>query len=275
VVKFTPREIKKNVNVSSASPLREFFVLLGGIFGVVVLVYIVLGIALDVLVERMPARIEDAVGGFFIKTYRLEEPVTAAEIKTQELLDELGRYLPEKNLAFTVHIKESPDANALALPGGHIVIFSTLLDEVESENELAMILAHELGHFINRDHLRGLGRGLVLVVISTVFFGADSTVANVAQRTLITADLKFSRKQELAADNFALELLQRKYGHVAGACDFFERIKAKRDLPAFAKFLSTHPNPSDRIILLKEEIGRRGYLVKEKIPLEDIKLFLD
>ena len=45
--------------------------------------------------------------------------------------------------------------NAVALPGGNIVVFAGLLKEIKSENELAMILGHELGHFAHRDHLRG------------------------------------------------------------------------------------------------------------------------
>lgn len=268
MVRFTPREIKENVNISSVSPLREFFVLLGGIFGVIILVYLVLGIALDILVQRMPSELEQKIGKFLSRQYALKKTPDPNEVRIQALLDGLVAYLPENNFNFEVHIQQSPEVNAIALPGGHIVLFSTLLDEVDSENELAMILAHELGHFANSDHLRGLGRGLVLVAISSIVFGVDSTFVNIAQRALITAELKFSRQQEVAADSFALELLYKKYGHAAGAIDFFEHLESKQDAPRFFKFLSTHPHPGDRVTLLNEQIRQNNYTIGEKVPLE-------
>ncbi|MBL7085033.1 MAG: M48 family metallopeptidase [Candidatus Omnitrophica bacterium] len=266
-MKFTPRTFKENVNISPGSPLRDLFVLLGGILGALLLIYIILGFALDILVERMPAKFEKRIADFFSRTYGLETPSSPAGIKTQELLDDLVQYLPEEDSGFTVYLHESSDVNAVALPGRHIIVFSGLLEEIESENELSMILAHELGHFANRDHLRGLGRGLVLMFISAVLFGADSSFANFSQRALLAADLKFSRQQETAADLFAIELLYKKYGHVGGACDFFQRASAKSDLPRFGKFLSTHPYPLDRINILQRRIKRNGYPIKAKIPL--------
>jgi predicted Zn-dependent protease len=265
-MKFTPRGLKENVNVTPISPLRELFVLLGAILGALLVIYLVLGFALDVLVMRMPEGLEEKIGAFFSHSYRLKEP-SANELKIQKLLDEIASLVDEKELDLTVYVSDSPEVNALALPGGNVLVFSGLLEEIESENELSMILAHEIGHFINRDHLRGLGRGLVLVAISAVVFGADSTVANAAQRILLTTDLKFSRRQELAADKFAVRLLNKKYGHVGGAYDFFERVKAKRGEPRFLKFLSTHPASTDRITLLEAEIREKGYLSGDKVPL--------
>lgn len=266
-MKFTPRVLKENVNVSRSSPLRELFVLLGGIIGGLLIIYLVLGFALDILIDWMPAKLERAAGSLFGKIYKLEGPPSAKELEIQRLLDDLTMCFPERDMHFVVRVQESPDVNALALPGRRILIFSELLKEVKSENELAMILAHELGHFAHRDHLRGLGRGLVLVFISSVLFGVDSAVFDFAQKSLITAELKFSRQQEVAADMFALELLNKKYGHVGGACAFFEHIKGKEYSPRFLKFLSTHPYPLDRIKLLKEQIAKKGYLVQDVTPL--------
>jgi predicted Zn-dependent protease len=266
-MKFTPKELKKNVNVSAGSPLRELFVLLGGILTGLFLIYIILGITLDILVERIPAQLEKFSGNLFSKTYSLQQPSSSKEKKVQKILDSLVKDFPEKDLCFTVHIQDNKDANAVSLPGGHILIFSGLLKEIETENELTMILAHEIGHFVRRDHLRKLGRGLVLVFLSAVLFGADSGVVEFVQNALITAELKFSRKQEKMADKFALDLLYKRYGHVAGATDFFVRIQDKQNNSKFLKFLSTHPYARDRISFLKEQIRKKGYVIKEKIPL--------
>lgn len=266
-MKFTPRLLKEDVNISRSSPLRELLVLLGAIIGGLLIIYLALGFALDILVDRTPVKLERTAGNFFGKIYNLEGLPTAKELEIQRLLDDLTMYFPEKDAHFVVHIQEGADVNALALPGRHILIFSELLKAVKSENELAMTLAHELGHFAHRDHLRGLGRGLVLVFISGVLFGVDSAVFDFTQKSLITAELKFSRQQEVAADLFALELLNKKYGHVGGSCAFFEHIKGKEHSPRFLKFLSTHPYPSDRIKILKEQIAKKGYLIADQNPL--------
>lgn len=266
-MKFTPRLPRENVNISKVSPLRELFVLLSAVLGGVLIIYFVLGVALDIIVSRMPDQADKILGTFFSAHYNFEREPSPAEKETQKLLDDLVQYLPPRSLEFTVRIADNTQVNAMALPGGHILVFSGLISEIQSENELAMVLAHELGHFVHRDHLRGLGRRVVLVLLSVAFFGVDSPITELAQRTLATAELRFSRAQEEAADNFALHLLNKKYGHVAGATDFFDRLKDKQRRPRFLAYFSTHPHHRDRVVLLEAEIRKSGYIVKEKIPL--------
>lgn len=270
-MKFTPRQLEENVNISKTHPLKEFFVLLGGIFGILFIIYLVLGFTLDILVGRIPTEFEEKLANVFSRRFLWDKPFSEAEREAQKIVDELSNYIPQKSFVFRVHIAKDPQVNAIALPAGHIVIYTGLLKEIESENELTMVLAHELGHYIHRDHLRGLGRGLVLMLISSFIFGIDSEITEFFIRIFLTADLRFSRRQEMAADKFALELLNKKYSHVGGAVDLFEHLyKKKKDTPGFFKFFSTHPLYSDRINLIKEQIDIHKYEIKEKIPLNPV-----
>lgn len=270
-MKFTPHQLKENVNISKTHPLKEFFVLLGGIFGILFIIYLTLGFTLDILVERIPTGFEEKLANFFSERFLWGKSPSEAEKKAQKIVDELSNYIPQKSFTFRVHIAKDPQVNAVALPAGHIVIYTGLLKKIESENELTMVLAHELGHYIHRDHLRGLGRGLVLMLISSFIFGIDSKATEFFIRMLLTADLRFSRRQEMAADKFALELLNKKYSHVAGAVDLFEHLcKKKGDIPAFFKLLLTHPSYSDRINFIKEQIDTHKYEIREKIPLNPV-----
>jgi Zn-dependent protease with chaperone function len=61
--------------------------------------------------------------------------------------------------SYKVSVHDQATVNAVALPGGNIIVFKGLLTELKSENEVAMILAHELGHYAHRDHLHGIGQG--------------------------------------------------------------------------------------------------------------------
>ena len=104
--------------------------------------------------------------------------------ETQLLVDRLASHWAEAPFEFRVEIDSSAAPNAMALPGGLIVVTQGLLDQVESENELAFVLGHELGHFRNRDHLRALGRGIMISLFLAVVTGND-----VAGLGIKTADI--------------------------------------------------------------------------------------
>jgi Zn-dependent protease with chaperone function len=103
-----------------------------------------------------------------------------------------------------------------------------LLNAVSSENELAYILGHEMGHYVNRDHLRGLGRALILTSVSGLVFGPDSRVHHFLSEPLSLTDLSFYRKQEHSADEYALTYIQCLYDHVDCVTDFLKNPQSTR-----------------------------------------------
>ena len=80
--------------------------------------------------------------------------------------------------------------------------------------------------------------------------------------------MRFSQRQESAADAFALELLHKTYGHAAGATDFFEKMSGKDILPRFLYIFANHPYTKRRITTLKNAIAEKGYTIGQKIPLD-------
>ncbi len=269
MIKYTPKAIDGNVNVSSSSPLKDFFELVIKITGLLLVIYIVLGVSVDYMAPRLSVDMEVKIGKLFLKQFDNEKR-SGQEEHIQLILNDLIHHaditLPQ--MGYQVHVVESKEVNALAFPGGHIVILSGLLNEVESKNELAMVLAHELGHFVHRDHLRSLGRGLVFLVLSTLFLGTDSFTSNFLAGFISSADMKFSQAQETAADLFGLDLIQKTYGHVAGTTDFFEKAKAKEKMGKFFHFFSSHPHPQERVQMIKRVIEEKGYQTGDKISLD-------
>ncbi|MFC1856305.1 M48 family metalloprotease [Thermodesulfobacteriota bacterium] len=163
-----PKEIEGNVNVSHNNPLKEFFTLLGGLFGIALFVYIILGFAVDRIVPILPVEVEDYIGSMFSDSFD-EAPKTAGDYELQALLDgisnkashEKGHYkvFVLDDLKLEDKIIEGMDLskpNAAAFPGRLIMVTKSLLKESDSENALAFVLCHELGHYANKDHLRGL-----------------------------------------------------------------------------------------------------------------------
>ncbi len=269
-MKYTPKELNDNVNVSKTSPLKEFFILLSGALGLLMLTYIALGFAVDFIIPRLPDGTEQRLSALFTNKFTEEEP-TPIEQQLQKLLDSLVAVSPqETTTAYQVHVVFSKQANALALPGGHIIVLSGLLKEINSENELAFVLGHEIGHFANRDHLRRLGRGLVLSAFSIFLTGLDNNVTQLFMHSLLNVELKFSRDQEIKADLYALKLLNKRYGHVAGATDFFARIAAQNAHSRLSYYFATHPYPQDRIAALQDKIQENGYILGEKTTLTQL-----
>ena len=271
-MKYTPKELKGNVNVSHNSPVKEFFVLLSGILGLMLIVYIALGLAIDTAASRLPVEIEQRLGSLYSGLYdNIEESEAGKEL--QAMLDELVKNVSEneklllQDIQYRVHLVQNPLVNAMALPGGNIIMFSGLIKESESENELAFVLAHELGHFANRDHLRGLGRRLVLLAASAALLGGDSSATNFIMNSLLTVEMKFSQRQETMADLWALDLLNKRYGHVAGAEDFFKKLSKQEKAGRISYYFATHPYPDDRIKKLGNRIEEKGYERKEKTHL--------
>lgn len=235
-----------NVNVSKRSPLQELFVLLGGLLGVCFVFYLCLGWAVDYSIQHISPEEENDLYNLMKFPAGEGENASDRTLAVQALLKELQKcaLLPYK---VSIDVAESKQVNAAAFPGGHILVFSGLLDQVGSENELVFILGHELGHFKHRDHLRSLGRGLVLWTISLFLLGPDNDVGEFLFSALGVADRTHSRQQESAADEYALEVMNCHYGHVGGSTRFFEILRAKNQTPEILKYYSTHPSDQNRI----------------------------
>ena len=249
----------QQTSISSTPPWRALA--LAGLLTVALalLGYWLLGSLSGWAATKLPYDLEVRVGELIAGT---DTTTTAEEQRIQELVEDLAAQAPATPLRHRVRIVENDAVNAAALPGGHILVFRGLLNEVASENELAMILGHELAHSLHRDHLRALGRraALALIVLS---LGGDGFAQRILSGGLETFDLKFSRDQESAADELGLALLHRSYGHVGGATDFFERRLAD---PAPPELFSSHPLSRRRIEELQRMAFERGYRSGETTP---------
>lgn len=270
-MQYTPKELKGNVNISPKSPLRDLLSMSLSLLGILLIIYIALGFVVDIIAPRLPEGIEKNLGKPYLAMYKNKllqgGPVNK---KVQNLLNSLTKETHDSK-KYNLYLIEDKLVNAIALPGRNIIVFSGLLKEVKTENELAFILAHELGHFANKDHLRGLGRGLVFFILSSALLGPDNSVSDFLGNFLTKVEMKFSQTQEKNADIFALKLLNKKYGHVGAVTDFFKKIKEKEKIPKFFYFFATHPHPQKRINILEEKIKEKGYSVKPAKPVIYIK----
>jgi len=272
-MKYTPRQPESNVNVTPTSPLREFFVLTAALLGIVVGIYFLLGLTVDLVLPHISMGLEKKMAALFIGSLMGKGTDSEREQAVQSLITTMRERCARMPYEFKIHVRTAAPVNAMAMPGGHIIVYTGLLDKVTSENELAFVLAHEMGHYTHRDHLRALGRGLVFMAISASLFGPDSGVSKMMAHALNITELSFSRMQETQADEFALETVNCFYGHAGGATDFFKKIPNARDPGTFGHYFASHPENRRRISHLKDIIRLKGFKLAEQKPLpEAIKM---
>jgi Zn-dependent protease with chaperone function len=143
-----------------------------------------------------------------------------------------------------VRVVKIPVVNAVTLPGGKILIFDKLLQEAQSPDEVAGVLAHELGHARHRDVMAGLLRQFGL---SLVLGGMQDNVGSYTNAVLATT---YTRSAETSADGYAIDDLRNAHISPTATADFFHRLG--RDEPKLGKagvvisYLSTHPMSADR-----------------------------
>ena len=257
-MRFEGRIPRDDVNVSRNSMLGEAATLVAGIAIVVLALAVLVYGAVELVVRFLPADVEAR----WFRGIAAEAPGTGDPrlAPTQALLDRLATRWDGNPYVFRVGVMPAEAPNALALPGGGILVTTGLLDRVRSENELAFVLGHELGHFRHRDHLRGFGRRAALGLIFAALAAGGASVSFPATVSAFT-ERSFDRDQEREADTFGLGLVAAEYGHVAGAEGFFQGLPdAHASVAAnVSSWVATHPVSAERIEAISVEASARGW----------------
>lgn len=266
---FVPTEFDTDVNISKENPLKEALRLAAAVAFIIAVTYILIALLLQFALPHIPVALENKL---WSNKYLTEEKTSTVkpdprEEYVQKLLDKIPASAKPAGYTFKVHIVKDKELNAFAIPGGNIIVTSALIDKIPHENALVYVLGHELGHFQNRDHLRGIGMGVAAGLIGIMISGdANSIQSFVSGLSSLTMNT-FSRHQESSADVWGLNVLRETYGHVGGATDFFTTLEKERNNPAFLEIMSTHPMTQERIDMIKADIQSGKYQEKETIPL--------
>jgi predicted Zn-dependent protease len=141
-------------------------------------------------------------------------------------------------------IHDDSTLNAFCTPGGYIYIYTGILKFMDSEDQLAGVMGHEIGHADMRHSTRQMTTMFGVQVIQQILLG-DKALLN--QLTSAIVGLKFSRKHETEADERSVMYLCPTQYNAAGGAGFFQKIEAAGSGKRPPEFLSTHPNPDGRI----------------------------
>jgi predicted Zn-dependent protease len=164
----------------------------------------------------------------------------------------------------TFTVLDSPVINAMALPGGYIYVTRGMLAHLNNEDQLATVIAHEIGHVAARHAARQawqqqIGQGLLLggAVLSQGLGLPAGNILNFGGMAAQLFLLRYSREDELEADRLGVEYaMAAGYDsrEVIGLFQTLDRMQEKEG-QSMPSFLATHPNPGDRIQRIRELTG--------------------
>jgi Zn-dependent protease with chaperone function len=142
--------------------------------------------------------------------------------------------------------------NAFALPGGKVYLLNGLLSKAENVDEIAGVLAHELGHLKHHDNMRGLiYNGGTSFLIGLLFGDVTGSSAVIfASRSVVEAS--YSRDAETAADTFAIDVMHALGRSPKPAAELMFRITGKEGGSGFT-ILASHPLTEDRLARMTKE----------------------
>jgi hypothetical protein len=229
---------------------------LAAVVSIVGVIWFALPLAADRLAPLVPEALERRIGDVADGQIRaMFGGKTCDNMAGRAAFDKLIAALGDAaKITTPIHagVLNTPIPNAFALPGGRVTLLSGLLTRAENADEIAGVLAHELGHVSHRDNTRNLiyngGTSFLIGLLFGDITGGGALIF--ASRSLVTAS--YSREAEQGADDFAIDVMHRLGRPTKPMGELMLRITGKqRD--QISSVLANHPLTEDRLQRFAEE----------------------
>ena len=179
--------------------------------------------------------------------------ITTVEIPGRAALEKLMRRLEEAAalpVPLRTNVVQRDEANALALPGGQVYVFRGLIAKADDADEVAGVIAHEIGHVAHRDGTRavleGGGLSLLFGMLLGDFVGGGAVVF--AARSVLQSS--YTREAETAADAYGTDLMNKAGGDARGLARILDKIGGATE-PGMT-ILMDHPDTKARVTAINK-----------------------
>lgn len=191
----------------------------------------------------------------------LKEEKLSQDRRLNAMVGDVGRRIaavadrPDYEWEFRVIEKDL--ANAFALPGGKVAVYTGILKYTQSVNGLAVVMSHEVAHALARHGGERVSRSMIAQLgLTAVQVGLNTNNPAIMQGIALAygvgVELPFSRSQESEADHIGLILMAKAGYDPRGAVPFWQRMQAAQTGQQPPEFLSTHPSGTTRITQIKQ-----------------------
>ena len=240
-----PGTRRKRVYWTIASALAAFPIIYG------ILIWGIPSLA-GPITDAIPISWETKLGQFIQQEFTDEKDLCENNELAEHIeviMTKLLTPIKDRPYEFELTIVDSPMVNAMAAPGGYLIVFRGLLQDTDSPEELAGVLAHEIQHVMLRHGMRLIVRHLSMAVIIAALSGDASGMLSYGLQAAQTLQaLSYSREAENQADEQGLALLQQAGINPEGMMSFFEKLGHQEDEEEASplRYFSTHPPTAER-----------------------------
>ncbi len=215
--------------------------------------------------QQYEEQLGEVVYGNMIKTYTIDSSKTKL---VNELVSDIDFQTPYTLRMVVVDVNQK---NAFAMPGGYIIIYSGIIDEMEDYAELIGLLAHEVSHVNHRHSLRSIFRSLSsYIFISVLLNDVNGITAVLLENINSFKNLSYSRKLEEEADKEGLKILYHNQIDPNGMVKLFEVLMKEGDMPGQLEFLSSHPLTTKRIEYIEQQIETADYNITSNEKMDSV-----
>ena len=185
--------------------------------------------------------------------------------EAQDYVDMVGQrivrkaVLEETGYQFDFHLLADPRVvNAFALPGGQVFITQALFSKLETEDQLAGVLGHEIGHVVGRHGAERIAKQELTQGLTgaAVIAAGDYSTAQAAQMIANLVNMKYGRGQELSSDDLGVKFMMQAGYRPEDMIGVMEILKAASGDNRQPEFFSTHPDPGNRMEEIKNSIDK-------------------
>jgi predicted Zn-dependent protease len=194
-----------------------------------------------------PRTLDDKLGETAFEQMRIGLDIDEERSAALQAFGDRLRLSPDHRLRY--HVVKDDQVNAFALPGGHIVVFTGILDRMEEPGELAAMLAHEGTHVQERHSTRIMARSLASYMFVSLLVGdVSAVVAVAAENADKLRNMGYGRGLESDADAIGQERMKENGVDPEGMVRLLQLLEREAmDMPEEISFLSSHPLTKERI----------------------------
>lgn len=238
-----------------------------------VAIYHILSYGLQSATDNVPRSVDVQIGDAFEGSIEAQYPTRDVPVLDDAFLVIFERFKPHidhEGFEFEFRFVDSSLVNAMALPGGRILVFRGLIEILEDENELAAVIAHEIAHVTQRHHLTGIARSIGMFAFVQTVFGDYSGLIVVGVEVMrFLAESGYSREQETEADLVGVSTLRAAKLDPMALERALRRMQDKvGSIPKSMKWVSTHPVDAERRAAITAAAEAQPNPAVEKLPID-------
>lgn len=201
-------------------------------------------------------RVGEGIANQFNQKYKMVEGIEE-NARVETILEKLVAVCDRRDIVYFIKIIDEEDINATALPGGYIYVFKGVLDHAKNDDQVAGVIAHEIGHITAKHGLKRMQASYGALLLQLATIESRSNIGPGVNLALTSLFFEYSQQDEFEADKLGVKYMEKAGYEPKEMIGFLETLKKedeKNPLRRFSYF-KTHPHIPERVANINQIIN--------------------